>query len=82
MRPRKRPKSTNLSLEHLKRHVIFSVFNISNKDPSFQQGKEGLSDLNRLLQDVDLQRIKGIVYRDMVVSIVYDFSFYRAGEKC
>ncbi|CAJ0580841.1 unnamed protein product, partial [Mesorhabditis spiculigera] len=29
------------------------------------QGKEGLTDLGRLLQDIDLQRIKGIVYRDM-----------------
>ncbi|KIH54105.1 hypothetical protein ANCDUO_15750 [Ancylostoma duodenale] len=30
------------------------------------QGKEGIVDLDRLLQDVDLQRIKGVVYRDMV----------------
>ncbi|KAK6024725.1 hypothetical protein OSTOST_09459 [Ostertagia ostertagi] len=30
------------------------------------QGKEGIVDLDRLLQDVDLQRIKGAVYRDMV----------------
>ncbi|KHJ91255.1 hypothetical protein OESDEN_08884, partial [Oesophagostomum dentatum] len=30
------------------------------------QGKEGIMDLDRLLQDVDLQRIKGVVYRDMV----------------
>ncbi|PIO52761.1 hypothetical protein TELCIR_25930, partial [Teladorsagia circumcincta] len=30
------------------------------------QGKEGIADLDRLLQDVDLQRIKGAVYRDMV----------------
>ncbi|CAJ0941809.1 unnamed protein product, partial [Mesorhabditis belari] len=29
------------------------------------QGKEGITDFGRLLQDVDLQRIKGIVYRDM-----------------
>ncbi|VDL66734.1 unnamed protein product [Nippostrongylus brasiliensis] len=32
------------------------------------QGREGIVDLDRLLQDVDLQRIKGVVYRDMVVS--------------
>ncbi|KAK6046798.1 hypothetical protein COOONC_15693 [Cooperia oncophora] len=30
------------------------------------QGKEGIVDLDRLLQDIDLQRIKGAVYRDMV----------------
>ncbi|KAE9419817.1 hypothetical protein Angca_008986, partial [Angiostrongylus cantonensis] len=30
------------------------------------QGKEGIMDLDRLLQDVDLQRIRGAVYRDMV----------------
>ncbi|ETN81401.1 hypothetical protein NECAME_08530 [Necator americanus] len=29
------------------------------------QGREGIVDLDRLLQDVDLQRIKGVVYRDM-----------------
>ncbi|VDP08050.1 unnamed protein product [Heligmosomoides polygyrus] len=31
-----------------------------------RQGKEGIVDLDRLLQDIDLQRIKGAVYRDMV----------------
>ncbi|VDN23838.1 unnamed protein product [Cylicostephanus goldi] len=30
------------------------------------QAKEGITDLDHLLQDVDLQRIKGVVYRDMV----------------
>ncbi|KAJ1348562.1 hypothetical protein KIN20_003893 [Parelaphostrongylus tenuis] len=30
------------------------------------QGREGIMDLDRLLQDIDLQRIRGAVYRDMV----------------
>uniref|UniRef100_A0A1I7XJX4 DUF4704 domain-containing protein n=1 Tax=Heterorhabditis bacteriophora TaxID=37862 RepID=A0A1I7XJX4_HETBA len=37
------------------------------------QGKEGIIDMNHLLQDIDLQRIKGIVYRDMVfIMIIYE----------
>ncbi|KJH44683.1 hypothetical protein DICVIV_09290 [Dictyocaulus viviparus] len=31
-----------------------------------RQGKEGIVDLDCLLQDIDLQRIRGAVYRDMV----------------
>lgn len=27
---------------------------------------KGISDVNRLLQEIDLQRLKGVVYRDMV----------------
>ncbi|KAK6744681.1 hypothetical protein RB195_011415 [Necator americanus] len=33
---------------------------------AIESGREGIVDLDRLLQDVDLQRIKGVVYRDMV----------------
>ena len=33
------------------------------------KSREGILDLDRLLQECDLTRIKGIVYRDMVVRI-------------